>query len=101
MFAVAFDFEVSKLKEYYGTPYNKAYFEIKEILLKYDFTWIQGSTYITDNEDLANLTFLMSEVSEIGWIARSIKDIKDIKDIRVFEVKKWSNYTDFVKRKFN
>jgi virulence-associated protein VapD len=94
MFAVAFDFEVSKLKEFYGDPYNKAYYEVKNILSKYGFTWIQGSTYVTDNEDLANLTFLMSEFSEIEWLARSVKDI------RAFEIKNWSNYTDFVKRKF-
>lgn len=94
MYAVAFDFEIAKLKQYYGEPYNNAYFEVKEILFKYGFTWIQGSTYITDNEDLANLTFLMTEFSETEWLARSIKDI------RAFEVKKWSNYTNFVKRKF-
>lgn len=58
MYAIAFDFEISKLKEFYNpVSYSKAYFEIKEILLKYGFIWIQGSTYITDNEDLANLTF--------------------------------------------
>lgn len=92
MFAVAFDFEVAKLKEHYGDPYNKAYFEIKEILLKYEFEWIQGSTYVTKNEDLANLTFLMTEISEIEWMARSIRDI------RAFEIKNWSNYTAFIKR---
>lgn len=94
MFAIAFDFNVSKLKEHYGEPYNKAYYDVKIIMQRYGFRWIQGSTYITDNEDLANLTFLMSELSEIEWLALSVKDI------RAFEIKKWSNYTDFVKRKY-
>ena len=94
MFAVAFDFYISELKTYYGDPYNNAYLEIRNIMKKYDFRWIQGSTYVTDNEDMANLAFLMSEFSEIEWFARSVKDI------RAFEIKNWSNYTDFVKRKF-
>jgi virulence-associated protein VapD len=29
MFAIAFDMVVSDLKQYYGEPYNNAYFEIK------------------------------------------------------------------------
>ena len=94
MFAVAFDFDISELKTYYGDPYNNAYLEIRNIMKKYGFRWIQGSTYITDNEDMANLAFLMSEFSEIEWFARRVKDI------RAFEIKNWSNYTDFVKRKF-
>lgn len=96
MYAVAFDFEISKLKEHYHPiHYRRAYYEIKELLYDYGFTWIQGSTYITNNEDLANITFLMTDISEIEWMAKSLRDI------RVFEIRKWSNYTDFVKRKYN
>lgn len=36
----------------------------------------------------------MTEISEIEWMAKSVRDI------RVFEIKKWSNYTDFIKRKY-
>ena len=47
MFAVSFDFSISDLKKYYGDPYHKAYFDIRNIMLKYGFFWIQGSTYVT------------------------------------------------------
>ena len=32
MYAIAFDMVISDLKKYYGEPYNKAYYEIKELL---------------------------------------------------------------------
>lgn len=32
MYAVAFDMEVSKLKEHYGEPYNPAYDEIRKMM---------------------------------------------------------------------
>lgn len=50
MFAVSFDFSISDLKEYYGDPYHKAYFDMQNIMVKYGFVWIQGSTYVTRNE---------------------------------------------------
>ena len=37
MFAISFDMSISKLEEHYGTPYNRAYYEIKESLKKNDF----------------------------------------------------------------
>ena len=50
MFAVSFDFSISDLKEYYGDQYHKAYFDMRNIMVKYGFVWIQGSTYVTRNE---------------------------------------------------
>ena len=32
MYALSFDMVVSDLKQYYGEPYNKAYYEIKSLL---------------------------------------------------------------------
>ena len=58
MFAVSFDFSVSDLKKYYGDPYHKAYFDMRNIMLKYGFTWIQGSTYVlTTRQKLINIDF--------------------------------------------
>ena len=34
MYALAFDMVISDLQKYYGEPYNKAYYEIKELLKK-------------------------------------------------------------------
>ena len=55
MFAISFDMSISDLEQYYGKPYNRAYFEIKEVLKKCGFDWIQGSTYLTKSDDLGNL----------------------------------------------
>ena len=37
MFALSFDMVVSDLKKYYGEPYNGAYWEIKQTLVKCGF----------------------------------------------------------------
>lgn len=55
MFAISFDMSVSDLEQNYGKPYNRAYFEIKEVLKKNNFDWIQGSTYLTQSDDLGIL----------------------------------------------
>ena len=54
MYAISFDMVVADLKKYYGEPYNNAYNEIKEVLRKNDFYWLQGSTYATE-KNLTNL----------------------------------------------
>ncbi len=55
MFAIAFDMITSELKKFYGEPYNNAYFEIKMELRKYGFYNTQGSVYLSENNDMANL----------------------------------------------
>ena len=34
MYAIAFNMVISDLQKYYGEPYHKAYYEIKELLKK-------------------------------------------------------------------
>ncbi len=46
MYALAFDLIISNLKEHYGEPYNNAYFEIKELLKKDGFEWVQGGKLV-------------------------------------------------------
>ena len=55
MFAIAFDMDIKELRTTYGEPYNNAYYEIKILLRKYDFYNTQGSVYLTDKDDMANL----------------------------------------------
>ena len=54
---------ISDLEQHYGKPYNRAYFEIKEVLKKNGFDWIQGSTYLTKSDDLGNLFRAIEAVS--------------------------------------
>lgn len=91
MYALSFDMVVSDLKENYGEPYNRAYFEIKQILENNGFEWVQGSTYLTSTDDLALLVKTIMDLSKIEWFKKSVRDI------RGFKVESWSDFTKLVK----
>lgn len=91
MYAIAFDMVVADLKEHYGEPYNNAYFEIKTILREFEFYNTQGSVYLTEKNDMANLHRAIEALRKIEWFKKSVRDI------RVFRVEDWSNFTDLVK----
>ena len=91
MFAISFDMVISDLKLYYGDPYNRAYFEIKALLEANGFEWIQGSTYLTQSDDLGTLYKAIMLLSKIDWFKKSVRDI------RGFKVENWSNFTEIVK----
>ena len=91
MFAISFDMVIIDLKEYYGEPYNNAYFEIVQVLRKYEFYNTQGSVYLSKNSDMSNLFRAMNALKKIDWFYKSVRDI------RAFRVEDWSNFTDFMK----
>ncbi len=82
---------ISDLEQHYGKPYNRAYFEIKEVLKKCGFDWIQGSTYLTKSDDLGNLFRAIEALKKIEWFRKSVRDI------RGYKVENWSDFTDIVK----
>ena len=59
MFAISFDMVIIDLKNNYGEPYNNAYFEIGKTLRKHDFYNTQGSVYLSVNNDLSNIYFVL------------------------------------------
>lgn len=91
MFAISFDMLISNLKKHYGEHYNGAYFEIKQVLTKHGFYWVQGSTYMTDTDDLSKLFKAIDALKKIDWFRKSVRDI------RGYKVENWSNFTDLVK----
>ena len=91
MYAIAFDMVVADLKEHYGEPYNNAYFEINMALRKYDFFNTQGSVYLTERNDMANLYRAIEALKKIEWFRLSVRDI------RAFRVEDWSDFTGVVK----
>ena len=93
MFAISFDMVIGDLKKHYGEPYNNAYFEISIVLERYDFFRAQGSVYLCEKNDMANLVDAIDALAENDWFAKSVRDI------RAFKVENWSNFTDRVKRK--
>jgi virulence-associated protein VapD len=91
MFAISFDMVIDDLKKNYGESYNNAYFEISVILEKFNFYRAQGSVYLTEKNDMANLTRAMIQLKSIDWFRNSVRDI------RAFKVEDWSNFTSFMK----
>jgi virulence-associated protein VapD len=91
MYAIAFDMVIADLKEHYGEPYNNAYFEIKTILREYEFYNTQGSVYLTEKNNMANLYRAIDALRKIGWFKKSVRDI------RAFRVEDWSDFTAVVK----
>lgn len=82
---------ISDLKAYYGEPYNRAYFEIKEVMKQNGFEWIQGSTYLSKSNDLSNVLQAIIHLGNIDWFKKSVRDI------RGYKVEDWSNFTHIVK----
>lgn len=91
MFAIAFDMVVSDLRKHYDGYYTNAYFEIGKVLRRFGFYNVQGSLYLTENEDLGNVFKAVLALAKIEWFKNSIRDI------RGFKVENWSDFTDVVK----
>jgi virulence-associated protein VapD len=91
MFAIAFDMDIKELRNTYGEPYNNAYYEIKIILRRFGFFNTQGSVYLTDNDDMANLFSAIFALKKTPWFKASVRDIC------AFKVENLSNFTDIVK----
>ena len=53
--------------------------------------WVQGSTYLTENDDLTALVKVVMELSKIDWFKKSVRDL------RGFKVESWSDFTSLVK----
>lgn len=91
MFAISFYMSISDLEMQYGKPYNRAYFEIKNLMKKNGFDWIQGSTYLTQSDDLGNLFRAIEALKKIEWFRKSVRDI------RGYKVENWSDFTSIIK----
>ena len=87
------------LEKYRGQPILEnplkvkiiAYFEINKVLRQYEFYNTQGSVYLTEKTDMANLFRAIDALKRIPWFQASVRDL------RAFRVEDWSNFTDFIK----
>lgn len=82
---------ISDLEEHYRVPYHRAYFEIKRVMKKNGFDWIQGSTYLSKSDDMGHVVGAIISLSKIDWFKKSVRDI------RGYKVENWSNFTDIVR----
>jgi virulence-associated protein VapD len=91
MYAVAFDLKVVDTEKYHPKGISQAYSEIGEILGEHGFSRVQGSLYVTDDENMANLFLAIQSLRDRAWFPKSVRDI------RAFRVEQWSNFTEVVK----
>ncbi len=58
---------------------------------QYGFYGAQGSLYLTQDSNMANLFRLMNHLKSVDWFAKSVRDI------RAFKVEDWSDFTSSIK----
>lgn len=91
MYAVAFDLVVSDTAQNHPKGVSQAYTDIGAVLNRFGFERVQGSLYISENEDMANLFLAIQALRAQPWFPLSVRDI------RAFRVEQWSDFTSVVK----
>ncbi len=91
MFAIAFDLVVADALEQHPKGVRAAYDEVERTLLQFEFKRVQGSVFLSESEDLANLLLAMNALKSLPWFP------KVVRDIRAFRVEQWSDFTEFMK----
>jgi len=91
MYAVAFDLMVAETKRHHPKSVAQAYADIGAILADYGFKPVQGSLYVTDDENMANLFQAIDALRARAWFPRAVRDI------RAFRIEQWSDFTPVVK----
>lgn len=91
MYAIAYDLIVAETEKHHPKGIPQAYIEIGAILAQYDFRRVQGSLYVTENEDLSQLFQAINALKSKEWFKLSVRDI------RVFRIEQWSNFTNMIK----
>lgn len=91
MYAIAFDLVVIDTEHHHPKGVSQAYADIGAILHSPGFARVQGSLYVTENEDMANLFLAIEALKENAWFPKSVRDI------RAFRIEQWSDFTGVVK----
>lgn len=91
MYAIAFDLVVADTEIHHPKGVSQAYTEIAVELANYHFRRVQGSLYVTDSEDMANLFLAIQALRAKSWFPKSVRDI------RAFRIEQWSDFTPVVK----
>ena len=91
MFAIAFDLVVADAEEHHPRGATAAYADIAITQRKFDFKRIQGSVYVTETDDMANLFAALLALKALPWLPPAVRDI------RGFRIENWSDFTAIVK----
>ena len=91
MFAIAFDLRVADTERNHPKGLSQAYRDIRITLESFEFRGIQGSVYVTDVDDMANLLSAILALKALPWFPASVRDV------RGFRVELWSDFTSLIK----
>lgn len=91
MFAVAFDLTVAETAVRHPKSVAQAYGDIGSVLSQFGFARVQGSLYVSDDENLARLFQALSALKRLEWFPDCVRDI------RAFRVEQWSDFTQVMK----
>lgn len=91
MYAVAFDLVVAEAEAHHPKGVTQAHTEIGAVLGEHGFRRVQGSLYVTDDENMANPFLAIQALRARTWFPRSVRDI------RAFRIEQWSDFTAVVK----
>lgn len=91
MYAVSFDLVVADTAKSHPVSVSQAYADIAKTLGEFGFNRVQGSLYLTENEDMAHLFQAVMKLKALSWFSASVRDL------RAFRVEQWSDFTEIVK----
>jgi virulence-associated protein VapD len=91
VFAIAFDLVVASTEKFHPKGVAQAYSDIGAVLAARGFRRVQGSLYVTDDENMANLFVAIQALKALNWFPASVRDI------RAFKVEQWSDFTGVFK----
>ena len=92
MYSIAFDLVVAEAEKNHPIGFSQAYADIGQILSQFGFERVQGSLYVTKNEDMANLFSAMLALRAMPWFPPTVRDI------RAFRLEQWSDFTPLMKQ---
>jgi virulence-associated protein VapD len=90
MYAISFDLIVAETQKNHDKGVSQAYAEIGNVLMNLGFRRVQGSLYLTDDENMANLFVAIQNLKSLPWFPKSVRDI------RAFRIEQWSDFTNVV-----
>lgn len=70
---------------------RQAYADVEKVLGQFGFVRVQGSVFVTENEDLTRVVRVMNELRALPWFPESVRGI------RAFRVEMWSDFTSLIK----
>jgi virulence-associated protein VapD len=92
MFAITFDLVVADTEKHHPKGISQAYADIGGTLERFGFRRIQGSVYVTNSDDMANLFQAILALKALLWFPASVRDI------RAFRIEQWSDFTPVIKK---